>query len=563
MLLWASAFVWVYEPINRDRMIPGLRAVPFIPWEVQEEALIEIHECIRDGEDGLMDKSRDMGASWCNLIVIMWWWLFVEQCPFMLASRTEDLVDRKGDPDCLMWKCDYLLDHLPPWMKPNVRQGIERTHLHLLNPDNGSVIDGSSTNSDLGRGGRRRAALLDEFAAVDQAEPIYRSTSDVTPCRLFNSTPKGAGHIDGSGTLRGNCFAAIRFSGKVKIVSMPWWRHPVKGLNAKQVVDPISGKLKWTSPWYRRECERRVSSRDIAENLDMDYVASGDMFFDSDVLSRIRASTDLCEPLHRGEMGFHVETLEEGQSYRVKLTGWKEGAGRARVALWLDLIAGLPPRDRNYVMFADIGLGTGASNSTLRVVTTEREEVAEFTCAFTSPESFARYCVAMAKWFAGARGFGFLGWEANGPGEIFGKEVWRCGYRYVLGNYDTRIPWEPEDNKIGIYTNRDSKHLLLGGLRSALARREYVTHDEKLIAECEQYIYYAGGGVGPSSLTEEPQGARAAHGDRVVAAMGIPVCLNEVPKVRLPEPEPDDNSMEAARRRAKAKREALEKPATW
>src|SRR5690606_6830422 len=84
-----------------------------------------------------------------------------------------------------------------------------------------------STNADLGRGGRRKAIMLDEFAAAENGPEILAATADAAPCRIYNSTPQG----------RGNAFAAVRFSGKVKVVTLHWKDHPVKGAGARQIAD--------------------------------------------------------------------------------------------------------------------------------------------------------------------------------------------------------------------------------------------------------------------------------------------------------------------------------------
>ena len=187
-----------------------------------------------------------------------------------------------------------------------------------------------------------------------------------------------------------------------------------------------------------------------------------------------------------------------------------------------------PRQDRNYVAFADVAHGMGASNSVIKVAdAATREEVASFSCPDTPPHELARYAVALCRWFGGQRPC-LLGWEANGPGGIFGSEVHKLGYRTVLGSADPAAPWRPEDG-IGWHSSREKKLDLLGDLRGALARGELVIHDEATVTELEQYIYYPSGSVGPSSLVQEVEGARAAHGDRVIAAAGLLLCLAQQP----------------------------------
>jgi len=530
-LCWLNLCGWVYEPRSDGRHLP------LITWRVQDQAGRRLWRAIDEGHDLLIDKSRDMGASWLCLYVLLWYWLFVPETPLLVASRKQEYVDRPGDPDCLFWKLCYAIEHLPPWLRPQVRPRVDRTHMHLRNPRNGSVIDGESTNGDLGRGGRRKAILLDEFAAVDSGAEILSSTADTTPCRLFNSTPKG----------RGNAFADMRFSGKVRVITLHWKDHPDKGRDACQEPGPDGG-LRWTSPWYRTQCARRVSRKEIAQELDIDYLASGEMFFDSTVLGQIRVSGQLRPPDATGELHYRVETHEAGQAYRLGEIQWAPGAGKGRLGLWCPLESGPQGRPRptarhSYVAFADISNGQGASNSVISVADVDADEqVAQFVCPYIPPHELACYAVAICKWFGGATGWALLGWEANGPGGIFGREVVRLGHPYLLRMRDEDVAHRPAGRKLGWHSTRRAKELLLSEYRRALARGELVIHSADSIREAEQYVYYAGGGIGPSSLVQEAQGARAAHGDRVIADAGLVLCMHEQIKTPPPEPPPERGS---------------------
>ncbi len=61
-----------------------------------------------------------------------------------------------------------------------------------VNADNGSVIDGESTTGDAGRGDRRTAMFIDEYAAFDVTDGyrVLLASRDTTNCRGFNSTPE-------------------------------------------------------------------------------------------------------------------------------------------------------------------------------------------------------------------------------------------------------------------------------------------------------------------------------------------------------------------------------------
>ena len=179
-LFFVNTFMFTYDP-RRD---PS--AIPFITYPFQDRAILTL--CSALGErDVLIEKSRDMGASWINLTVFFWAWLTHDLQSFLMVSRKEDLVDKPGDPKSLFWKVDFALDRLPLWLRPV----YTRTKLHLYNHETGSTLDGESTTGDVARGDRRTGILLDEFASVENAEEVLAATADATNCRFFNSTPKG------------------------------------------------------------------------------------------------------------------------------------------------------------------------------------------------------------------------------------------------------------------------------------------------------------------------------------------------------------------------------------
>lgn len=535
-LCWLNLTGWTYDPRLDEKHLP------FITWEIQERAGRQLWEAIDGGRDLLFDKSRDMGATWLNIAAFVWWWLFVPDVPTLMASRKEEYVDARGNPDTLFWKADYLVARQPRWLQPE----LQRRHMHLGNLDNGSVIDGESTNADLGRGGRRKAILLDEFASVENGGEILSATADAAPCRIFNSTPKG----------RANAFADVRFSGKVQVLTLHWKDHPAKGADAE--LAEVDGKKKWTSPWYAKECARRTSPKEIAQELDIDYLASGEAFFDLDVCQRIRSSGQLSSPLHRGQLRFEVDTITDHHNYRLSEIRWDPEGGRRRLSLWCELSPGscpgqsrsadeagrlCPPRNQRYVAFADVSNGQGASNSAIKVAAVETgEEVAAFACPDTPPHELAHYAVALCRWFGGDGGYTFLGWEANGPGGIFGIEVQKLGYPYVLRTCNLDIAHHPEDRRSGWFSSRRNKEILLGNLRRALARDEVILHDEATVAELEQYVYYPSGAIGPASTVAEADGARAAHGDRVIAAAGLVLCMAERSTTSAPKKQPHPGS---------------------
>lgn len=535
-IFFINTFCWTYDP----RCEPFSR-IPMILYGFQEEAVLVLANSINK-EDILIEKSRDMGASWVCILVLFWLWLFSKnKVSILLGSRVEAYVDDSGNPKSLMWKWDFIMQNIPNWLKPRGYNPNEhRRHLHVTNPETGSVCDGESTNKNFARGDRRTVILHDEFAAVEQGDQVLRATRDATNCRWFNSTPSGTG----------NAFYDVRQTG-IRKLRLHWSSHPLKSVGLYMASDEgnlnvldkkgypteykpiLDGKLR--SVWYDRECERATNAREIAQEIDIDYLGSGHQFFSaSEVLKAIRDHTMEC--LLVGDLEFDALNNAEPKKFR------EDEEGKLR--LWFNLDKdGNPPgdykkketeeskirkflysSDRETISVArhpviigvDVSAGTGSSNSALCAWDTiTHEKIAEFVCPYTRPEALAYCAVALAKWLGCAK----LIWEQNGPGRQFGARVSELCYNNIylrsqgttIENKATLIPgWAP---------TKESKLLLLGNYRDAIESGTCANRSKIALEETLEYVYGTNGGVEHSRAKNktDPSGAGASHGDRVIA----------------------------------------------
>ena len=78
ILYWINTFGWIYEPRKDQYQKLGYDTphIAFITWKFQDDFIRWMVKKIQAGEDGILEKSRDMGASWMALAVIVWFWLF-------------------------------------------------------------------------------------------------------------------------------------------------------------------------------------------------------------------------------------------------------------------------------------------------------------------------------------------------------------------------------------------------------------------------------------------------------------------------------------------------------
>ena len=98
-LFWLNTFGFTYDP----RLPVGLQSLPFITYDIQDELVYEICQAL-GYYDILIEKSRDEGVSWICLSVVSHQWQFHHEQQFMMTSRKQDYVDKRGNKDCLFWK---------------------------------------------------------------------------------------------------------------------------------------------------------------------------------------------------------------------------------------------------------------------------------------------------------------------------------------------------------------------------------------------------------------------------------------------------------------------------
>lgn len=530
ILFWINAFVFTFRVFEGGTTADGRvvqsknQHVPFVTWPIQDIHIIKVEDAINNAYSLLTDKTREMGASWCLATVFDHQYRFRADSLFLELSRVEEDVDDAENPKALFVKHDYIYQWLPEWMQ----ERRKHTHMRIRNLDNGSRIDGASSSAAAGSGDRRRAVLLDEFAKVNNATKIKGSLRDVSPCLLPNSTPWGPG----------TAYSQWRNSGQIEVFVLPWWEHPEKG-RARYVEQEEDGKWKIRSPWYNHE-ETIRSAKEMAQEIDMDHIGSGDTFFEAITIQKHKALFAR-EPRQNRSIDFKKGTATDAIPKMLlrKQRGSIRVTNIGKWRIWTNLINNRPDQSKNYIFGIDVSKGQGASNSVISIMCAEtREKIAVFECANTPPYELARICVAAALWCGGARdSLPLIIWEANGPGWDFGRQLVKI-YEYPKYYIDRAVGTvrEKRGKKYGWNSSRQKKEIVLGMYRRALAFGGYINHCEKALDEALTYIYYESGGLGPAALMEESAEARKTHGDRVIADMLCLLGVEEVPKPRFEKP---------------------------
>lgn len=520
------------------------RVGPFILYPFQKKALKEVLRAVDDREDLRWPKSREMGVSWLVLMLLLWYALFVPRFKGLVISRDIDAVDRTDDPDCLFWKLDFLIEHLPDWMtggkkriegKPvRGKKGcIVRTKMGLFFGRTEASINGEANTAKAGVGGRATVALFDEFGQFDEGQEIYSRTADTCQSRIFVYTHKDA-----------QSFAyVLQYDQKYKDmreVITHWSQHPEKnrGLykyddqaNRVKVLDtafeyppdfnfvmearPTGGPFPGLrSPWYDKECRRRPA-RAVAMDLDIDPHGATEQFFDTLVIRALKDQTT-CPPFWTGRLLYNDQTGEPGKLLR---------DAKGLLKLWLNPMAdGIPPG--RYVGGVDVSAGQGATPTCLSMANVQTgEKVLEYIDANLGPEKAAVLFVALCRLFKDESGNpARLVWECPGHGITFGRKVREINFHnvYTMKNDDV-YEWKVKSKNLqpGWYNATKTFMPMLSGYRDALQQKRFINRSWDALDETTHFVYTATShGVeyhGRKLDEEQASGAKVHHGDIVVA----------------------------------------------
>lgn len=190
---WFDNYVWTYDP----RLVgkPGGAFVQFKLWPRQRDAILWLKARVEAAEEGLLEKSRDVGATYLTAGFALHQWLYAPGFKATFGSRKVDYVDKKDNPDSIFAKLRIMLRRLPPEMLPEgFSFGQHDNYMRIVNPETGAVISGEG-GEDMGRGGRSSLYVVDEAAFVPNAETVEKALSGNTDCVVWVSSVNGMGNL--------------------------------------------------------------------------------------------------------------------------------------------------------------------------------------------------------------------------------------------------------------------------------------------------------------------------------------------------------------------------------
>jgi len=249
-----NTWVTTYDPRNAL-----MSYMPFALFQKQVDFIDFLQSCLNDKQAGLVEKSRDVGASWLCCAFAVWMLLFRPGTSVGFGSRVVDDVDKIGKPDSLFQKMRIILKNLPPFLLPAKK--IDDGYMKIINPSNNSVITGGS-GDNIGRGGRSTIFFKDESAHYEHPELIEAALSANTDVQIDISSVNGTNNVFYNRRMAGIVWSrdAEIPLGKTRVFIFDWRDNPLK-----------------TQAWYdekRKKWEDDGLLHIFAQEVDRDYASS-------------------------------------------------------------------------------------------------------------------------------------------------------------------------------------------------------------------------------------------------------------------------------------------------
>lgn len=203
------------DPRMIERGMPAV--MPMILFDRQVEFCDYVVRKWRSRENGLIEKSRDMGITWCFMSLACVLCLLYDDMAIGTGSRKWELVDDLGNMDPILPKGRMFLKFVPKEFRGGWDERKHTKEGQIFIPETRSIIDGEA-GDDIGRGGRKAIYGVDEAAHLTHPDSIDAALSNNTNCKIEFSSVKGMS----------NPFARRAHDGSVEKFIFDWRDDPRK-----------------------------------------------------------------------------------------------------------------------------------------------------------------------------------------------------------------------------------------------------------------------------------------------------------------------------------------------
>lgn len=434
---------------------PQKGAIPFKTFDFQDN-------CVNDflkHRFNVVLKARQLGLSTVTAAYALWMILFRENANVLVIAT--NLRTAKN----FIKKCKYMLKNLPPWL---VLCDIESETVQTIETSRGSTLKAVPTSPDAGRSEALSLLIIDEAAFVRDFEELWKGllpTLSTGGRAIVISTPNGTG----------NKFFEI-------------YDKAEKGDNE---FNPI--KLHWTvhperdEKWFLEQT-KNMSAKDVAQEHECDFIASGDTFIDPSIIEKLRKK--IKEPMKR-----------VGEDRNVYI--WEE-----------------PKDEHKYILSADTARGDGKDYSTFHIIdATEAEVVAEYQGRLP-PDRFAELINEFGLLYNKA----VVCPENNSVGYATIQRLCYLGYPRIYNSKEKTLNiWgqmhdgslQKPSGDLGLFTSGEKKKVLLTKMEELLRNEVVKVYSARFHRELKTFVW----------LTSNKVGAESNKNDDLVISLAIGLWL--------------------------------------
>lgn len=504
VLFYFNTFLWAEDPFadkNQRHGIPQMRFRPIVTYPFQDEFILDLKNAISGGEDIIADKSRDMLATYMVLGVFLHGWLFSGH-KYMISSWKEDEIDGKDDTSTLFGKIRLNLRLHPDFLLGGFEMKRDSSYMMLRHPNGGTIV-GSAASPNLASGRREDAIFTDELSKwLNHSHEAWTSISDATKCKIGVWTPRGSA----------NKAAELMNGSEVKRKHhLLWYKHPEKCFTSKEHLEFVrAGKVrdkvgsytvqlstkkapsgcyvdqngKIRSEWYDDECEKRDKD-DVAENLDCNYLTSGNPVFDTSKCQRGKMSSEAPRAIGNLIWRIHPKFSERGECVNQnQLSVEFVENSNGNVLLWEYPKANW---ENGYLISADCaeGLEQGDYDSA-RVLRRfgEKPKIVASLHAHMKPFEYAEELAKLGTYFGNA----CIAVEREGHSGGAVIETLRKIYRNLFHKEIMTKGYPEMTDRIGWFTTAMTKPVIIGFLSKAISESLYDDPDEAFWNETLTFV---------------------------------------------------------------------------
>lgn len=229
-------------------------------------------------------KARQLGISETTAAYATW---------MMLFRRDKNIVviaTKKETARNIIRKVATAIKNLPAWL---MLTSVVANNVFSIELTNGSRIKAVSTAKDAGRSEAGSLLIIDEAAHIENMEEIWTGLRPVVTAGgsvVMMSTPKGIGN-----TFHKIFVGADTGENEFKLTKLMWYVHPERVIDENGINDleddPVRPGYKISS-WFKKETAG-MDKREVAQELECNFNASGDNFITSEQMQWIQDNTIL------------------------------------------------------------------------------------------------------------------------------------------------------------------------------------------------------------------------------------------------------------------------------